>query len=252
MRPARRVLVLGGTAEARALAAAAQQAGWHCITSLAGRVSRPALPVGEVRIGGFGGPEGDGVGGLADYLAVGDFDALVDATHPFAATISAHAAAAAERTGIPLLRLQRPGWRAHPDAGRWTWADGADAAVAAGAEAARPLLTTGRQTITDFLAWSAKAVTVRVVDPPQLDLPPAWRVIRSRGPYGYAAERALLTELASDLLVTKDSGGAHTAAKLDVARDLGIGVVVIARPASVPGVTEVATVEFALGWLTDR
>ena len=167
---------------------------------------------------------------------------MVDATHPFAATISANAVAAAARTGTPLLRLQRPGWRDHPDATSWTWVDSADEAVAAGTESRRPFLTTGRQSLDRFLPWADREVTVRVVDPPSFPLPDRWRLIRSRGPYGYADELALMREAGSDLLVTKDSGGTHTAAKLDAARDLGMGVVVIRRPAPPPGVPQVATV----------
>ena len=121
-----RLLVLGGTDEARRLAAAlAGRDGIHLVSSLAGRVHNPKLPVGEVHEGGFGGPEG-----LAAWLAERRIDVVVDATHPFAATISAHAAAATGRAGVPLLRLARPGWRDHPDADRWRWVADVDAAYA--------------------------------------------------------------------------------------------------------------------------
>ena len=240
------VLILGGTAEARALAALLVGTGRRVISSLAGRVRNPALPVGEVRVGGFSTSTLSGVDGLAAYLVEHRIGAVVDATHPFAATISANAAAAAEKTGTPLLRLQRPGWRTHPDADRWTWVASVDAAVAAGAESERPFVTTGRQSLDRFLVWADKDATVRVVDPPDVPLPQRWRLIRSRGPYAYAAERALLAETASDLLVTKDSGGTHTAAKLDAARDLGITVIVVSRPADPPGAMPVGTVEAAV------
>ena len=245
------VLVLGGTAEARALAAALVAADRPVISALAGRVRDPALPPGEVRVGGFSTDHLDGVAGLGTFLLGRHIAAVVDATHPFAARISANAATAVRRTGTPLLRLQRPSWKDHPDASRWTWVDSVAQAVAAGAAEERPFLTTGRQSLASFGAWADKDVTVRVVDPPEFALPPRWRLHRSRGPYAYADERTLMTELAPDLLVTKDSGGSHTAAKLDAARDLGIGVVVIARPAGPVGVPGVTGVDEALAWLAD-
>jgi len=239
------VLILGGTAEARELAAALVEAGRPVVSSLAGRVSDPALPRGEVRVGGFGGPAG-----LAAYLAQRRITAMVDATHPFAAQISAHAAAAAARTGLPLLRLQRPGWGTHPRAASWLWADDLEhARELAEPLTVRPLLTTGRQSLATFLAWADRDVVARVVDPPAFALPERWLLVRSRGPYPYADEQRLLRELGVDLLVTKDSGGPATAAKLDVAADLGLPVVVVRRPAAPPGVAQVGTPVEALRWL---
>ncbi|MFT4163608.1 MAG: cobalt-precorrin-6A reductase [Microlunatus sp.] len=241
-RPSGRVLILGGTAEARALASELVARGCAVVSSLAGRVRDPALPVGEVRIGGFSTASLDGIGGLAAYLVEQHITAVVDATHPFAATISTNAVAARGRTGTPLIRLQRPGWRTHPDADRWLWVDSVDDAVEAGGAYARPFLTTGRQSLSVFAAgWAEKDVTARVVDPPEFVLPSRWQLIRSRGPYAYADEHALMKAAGTDLLVTKDSGGTHTAAKLDAARDLGIQVLVIARPAVIGDVTEVST-----------
>ena len=237
------VLVLGGTGEARALAARLVELGVDVVSSLAGRVSAPALPVGRVRVGGFGGGAG-----LATFLVERRVVAVVDATHPFAATISANAAAACARTRTPLVRLARPGWSDHPDAGRWTWVD--DVAGALRVPGARPFLTTGRQSLADFLPWADRAVLARVVDPPDLDLPPAWRLLRSRGPYDLAGERALLRDHRADLLVTKDSGGALTAAKLDAARDLGVGVVVVRRPPGAPADAVVRDVAAAVARLT--
>jgi precorrin-6A/cobalt-precorrin-6A reductase len=238
------VLLLGGTGEARALAGLLVDDGVDVLSSLAGRVSRPALPVGRVRVGGFG-----GVDGLAVFLVEHRVTAVVDATHPFAATISANAAQACSRTSTPLLRLARPGWANHPDAGRWTWVDSvADATAIAGE---RPVLTTGRQALHAFLPWADRAVLARVVDPPELELPAAWRLVRSRGPYDLASERSLLRDHRADLLVTKDSGGSLTVAKLDAARELDVPVVVVRRPPVTAGVTEVPDVGSAARWLAD-
>jgi precorrin-6A/cobalt-precorrin-6A reductase len=243
------ILILGGTAEARTLAAVLTDAGRPVVSSLAGRVRDPALPVGAVRIGGFSTAAFDGVAGLAAYLTEHRIQAVVDATHPFAATISANAVAATRRTGTPLLRLQRSGWGEHRDAARWTWVESAEQAVVVGDAFERPFLTTGRQSLQTFLGWADKIVTVRVVDPPSFALPERWQLIRSRGPYPYADERALMSEQRTDLLVTKDSGGQHTAAKLDAARDLGVEVVVIARPATHAEVVQAHGVAEVLAWL---
>ena len=238
------VLVLGGTAEARQLAAELVAAGTDVLTSLAGRVRDPALPAGRVRVGGFG-----GVAGLAEFLRTHAISAVVDATHPFAATIGANAAAAAARTGVPLLRLERPGWSGHPRATTWTWVADTDSARAAADAYARPFLTTGRQSLKTFLPWADRSVLVRVVDPPEFPVPARWTVLTARGPYTYADERRLLVGHGTDVLLTKDSGGIHTAAKLDAAADLGIPVVVIARPPRPAGVATLAGVAEAAAWL---
>lgn len=235
------ILLLGGTAEARNLAAVLAAADVDVVSSLAGRVSQPALPVGRVRVGGFG-----GVAGLTAFLVDHRISAVVDATHPFAATISANAAQACAATQTPLLRLARPGWAEHPDADRWRWVD--DVAGALDASGGRPVLTTGRQSLPAFLAWADRAVLARVVDPPDLVLPPAWRLLRSRGPYDLAGERALLREHRADLLVTKDSGGTQTVAKLAAARELDVPVVVIRRPLAQAG-QAVADVAAAQRWV---
>jgi precorrin-6A/cobalt-precorrin-6A reductase len=236
------ILILGGTAEARQLATALVADGADVISSLAGRVSSPSLPAGRVRVGGFG-----GVDGLTDYLRREPVSAVVDATHPFAAKITKNAVQAASLTGTPLVRLERPGWREHPRSNSWTWVADAAAARAAAESASRPFLATGRQSLRDFQAWADREVLVRLVDPPAASLPRRWKIILSRGPYGYAGERKILTEHGIDAILTKDSGGTHTIAKLDAAGDLGIPVVIIARPEPAP-VPLLRTVAEAAAW----
>lgn len=225
-----RVLVLGGTAEARGLAQVLLEAGADVESSLAGRVSSPRLPVGRVRIGGFG-----GVDGLADYLREQRIEALVDATHPFATTMSAHAAQAGRQAGLDVVRLVRPGWADDPRASGWHWVpDYADAARAAERLGSRPFLTTGRQTLHHFEDWAGRPVLVRVVEPVD-EVPPAWTVIRDRGPYRVEDELDLMRRHRVDVLLTKDSGGSYTGAKLSAAGRLGVAVVVVSRPPAPPG-----------------
>lgn len=240
------VLIIGGTAEARALAADLVGAGAAVITSLAGRVQEPALPAGPVRIGGFG-----GIAGLVAFLIEQRITAVVDASHPFATQISTNVERASVEVGVPLLRLERPGWADHPAAASWTWVPDADAAAArvVAENYDRPFLTTGRQSLAAFVPLADRPVLVRVVEPPGFALPDRWTMITARGPYRLAEERALMTDHAIDVLVTKDSGGEHTVAKLDAAAELGIDVVVIARPVVPIQVETAATVDAARAWL---
>ncbi|MEU4250773.1 cobalt-precorrin-6A reductase [Amycolatopsis sp. NPDC026612] len=238
------ILILGGTGEARQLAEALNSREVRVVSSLAGRVARPRLPVGEVRVGGFGGPEG-----LARYLRENRIEAVVDATHPFAERIGANAAKAAELTETPLLRLARPGWQPGPG-DVWHWADDlADAARKLPGLGRRVFLTSGRQGLPAFAHLDDLWFLIRCVDPPEPPLPRHHELILARGPYEVAAERELLRR--ADVLVTKDSGGPQTSAKLTAARELGRPVLLIKRPAR-PGTATAETVPEAVEWVLRR
>ena len=258
--PQLRILVLGGTTEGRALAGRiavdtdvgkpgegagvgeGAGAGLHVISSLAGRTSNPLLPPGEVRIGGFG-----GTAGLLRYLYEERISAVVDATHPFAATMTGNAAAATAEAGIPLLVLRRPGWREQPG-DRWHRVPGLEAAAGLLPQlGTRILLTTGRQSIAAFAALNDLWFVSRSVEPPVPPVPRHLEVVLERGPFDLDAERELMRRHGIDVLVTKDSGG--STAKLDAARKLRVPVVMVDRPPLPPGVPVAETVAAAVEWL---
>jgi precorrin-6A/cobalt-precorrin-6A reductase len=233
------ILILGGTGEARALAARLVALGHDVTTALAGRTQTPLAPAGRLRVGAFG-----GVAGLADYLKHKGIDRLVDATHPYAARISAHAVAAAQETGVPLIRFVRPPW---PEPAGASWMPAHDIASAAAAlpTGATALLTTGHTGLEAFFARRDVTLHVRLIERPALALPPNASLILARPPFTLAGETALLRERRVTHLVTKNAGGTATAAKLEAARRLGVTVLMVARPV-LPPATEVATLAAAI------
>jgi len=241
----RRILILGGTTEARRLAE--RLAGRHDLAvtlSLAGRTANPVAQPVPVRIGGFGGAEG-----LAAHLVAERIDVLIDATHPYAAIIAANAARAAASSGVPLLGLRRPPWVAVAG-DRWTEVDDASAAVQALGDAPRRVfLALGRNDIAPFVAAPQHHYLVRSVDPvePPLRVPRA-SYVTERGPFKQADDRALLTAHGIEIVVCKNSGGAATYGKIAAARILGLTVIMLRRPA-LPAVPAVETIEDALAWI---
>ncbi len=241
----KRLLILGGTADAAALAARAVEFdGLTVINSLAGRTRSPAPLQGETRVGGFGGADG-----LAAYLREQRIDLVVDATHPFADRISDNAAGACAATGIARLRLDRPPWQAEPGD---RWVEAADLAAAA-AKLPRlgrhAFLAVGGNRLDHFAGLDMEML-VRVIDPPPS--PPAnATVLQGRGPFDVSEELALLREHRIDVVVSRNSGGAGAFAKIEAARQLGLPVLMIRRPAPPPGPTA-ASVADALAWVTAR
>src|SRR5271155_618352 len=224
-----RLLILGGTSEAAELArVAAARFGdaLEVTTSLAGRTERPRPVVGDVRIGGFGGPAG-----LAAYLTEQGIGRLIDATHPFATRISAAAHLACEQAGVPRLVLRRPPWRRH-SLDRWIEGDGNTAAAAiVDRTGRRAWLTVGARQNPAFRGAPAVPFLVRLVDPPRQPLPlHSYDVIVGRGPFSLAEERSHIERHAIDVLVCKASGGAATEAKIIAARERGLPVIMVRRP----------------------
>jgi precorrin-6A/cobalt-precorrin-6A reductase len=241
---AHRVLLLAGTTEARLLARRLVDADVDVVVSFAGRTTKTASVPGEHRSGGFGGADG-----LAAYIAQHAIAAVVCATHPFAARMPFNAAAACASVDRPLARLLRPEWVA--EAGdRWIDVDDLDHAAAALGDlgARRVLLTTGRQELAPFAQLDDIEFTVRSIEPADLGAFRQAATILERGPFTVESERALLTARSIDAVVSKNSGGSATAAKLVAARQLGVPVVMVRRPAC-PAVHTVSTVDEVLDWL---
>ena len=241
----RRLLILGGTAEAVTLSARASRLpGLRVITSLAGRTRAPTLPEGELRVGGFG-----GVDGLADYLATETIDLVVDATHPFATQISRHAAQACARQGVPRLLLARPPWTREAGDHWLEVADEAEAAARLPDLGQRVFLALGRQNLAAFAGLPEVWFLVRLIEPLEAPLPLAnYEAIAGRGPFPVEDERTLLEAHRIDCLVCRDSGGAATYGKIAAARASALPVVMVRRP-PVPEGECVTDVERAVDWI---
>ncbi len=239
------VLLLGGTLEARVLAeriAATPQI--KGVVSLAGRTSAPLPQALPLRVGGFG-----GANGLADYLKRQGVTHVIDATHPFAAQMSINAREACARTGAPLLRLTRAPWPAVAGDDWIEAADAADAAQALGLRARRVFLTIGRQGVAAFRCAPQHHYLLRVIEPPaEADLPPDCTVVADRGPFTFETETALMRARAIEIIVSKNSGGALTYAKIEAARALGLPVVMIAPP-MIDGVRVTHDLDAAMAFL---
>lgn len=242
------VLILGGTTEAYDLAAALVAHGVsRVVTSFAGRTKSPRLPAGEWRSGGFGGAEG-----LGEYLRAERFDAVIDATHPFAAAMAFNAAEACARENTALLRLEREAWRPGPG-DRWIEVDTLeDAAAILRREAKRVLMAVGRQELAPFVSLDDIWFLIRSVEAPEpMPAFKQFELLLSRGPFDVAGERALLRDKRIDMIVCKNSGGTATQAKLIAARELGIPVAMKRRPPR-PDLPVAYTIAEAMAWLKLR
>lgn len=224
-----RVLLLGGTLEAKQLVEPLVSGGIELVYSIAGKVRKPELPC-EVLVGGF-----SRHGGMAAYVNAAGIDAILDATHPYAVAISQAANVAAEACGIPCWRFLRPGWQWQAG-DHWQEVAGFDEALPAIGQARVPLLTLGQLDPAQLAALAATAEKtgqrplLRTAVPPAEPLPPSITLIQAIGPFAREAERQLLLDHGVDLIVCKNSGGEATYAKLAAARELAIPVVMLARP----------------------
>lgn len=243
-----RVLILGGTTEGRALGMAISEAqpDLDIITSLAGATTKaPDLP-GQIRVGGFG-----GVAGLVEYLKSHDIGRVIDATHPFAATITDHAVQACHKAGVAYLRLDRPQWQVPQDTDVIFVPDADEAARLVARTSSSAFLTIGRKDLNAFQGLGKVKLLVRAIEPPDEDLDlGAATYILARPPFTLSGEVALMREHGVDTLVTKASGGDATRAKLDAAAQVAARIVLIRRPPP-PDAKCVFSVEEALAWIVE-
>jgi precorrin-6A/cobalt-precorrin-6A reductase len=244
-----KVLILGGTKDARVLAGLCVDTlgpNTDVITSLAGRTKSPQAIAGTVRVGGFGGADG-----LGSYIQDKSISVLVDATHPFANTISKSAALAARNTGTPYVMIERPRW-ALPTGIRVTWVSSLEAAVTALRELAAKsvFITTGINGLDVFSALEDTQFVIRQIEDHE-GPPPVTHaeIVVQKPPFDLDQERETMTAHNIDALVTKESGGGATEAKLEAASELGIPVVMIERPALPAGET-VSSPQSALDWIS--
>ena len=220
----RKILILGGTGDALKLAKVLIATGYDVITSLAGVTQAPRLPEGHIRRGGFGGADG-----MADYLMSEGIAAVVDATHPYAAQISRHAAQAAKACGLYYARIERPAWREEPG-DRWIHVATVADAVSALPSGARALATIGRKEIAGFFAREDISGVARMIERPAVDVPSRWTLVLARPPFALPEELKLIEDHSITHLVAKNSGGDETRAKIIAAREKAIPVIMIARP----------------------
>jgi precorrin-6A/cobalt-precorrin-6A reductase len=240
----RRVLILGGSAEARRLAALLVQQGYDVTTSLAGRTSSPLLPQGKLKVGGFGGSEG-----LARFIRSERIQIVADATHPFAVQISAHGFDAARACGIYYARLERPAWQ--PEIGdNWTMAGTMADAARMLPQGTRAFLTIGRKQIAAFTLRADLSGLIRTIEPPDEPISGNWIVLLRRPPFSIEDELSLMRQHRIGVLVTKNAGGEQTAAKLVAARELRLQVMMIERP--VKPVAPTAATPEEMAQLIDR
>lgn len=237
-----RILILGGTEEARQLADALVGMGHEVMTSFAGKTSDPVLPQGETRFGGFGGARG-----LSDYLLNNAIQRLVDATHPYSVQMATNAVEAAKFANVPLVRLTRPAWK-EPHYAFWHHVQNTQDAAAGLSAGARVLLTIGHKGLEPFMARSDCSFIVRSIEPPARSLPVHMQSLIARPPFFVGGETELMQEEGITHLITKNSGGVQTEAKLKAAQQLRVAVVMIARP-RLPEAHEAPTVGRALAAL---
>jgi len=243
----KKILILGGTGDAVKLAAKlATISEIEVISSLAGRTKKPAALVGQVRIGGFGGAEG-----LANYLQQNSIDILIDATHPCAGQITHNGAIASHIANIPHLMLVRPQWE-RVTGDEWIEVESVEAASKAIPKSVnRIFITSGRQQLEPFLqrsqVYPETWYLMRSIDPPEIELPNS-KMLLDRGPFSLDQERKLLRDYQIQAIVSKNSGGDATYAKIIAARELGIPIVMVQRPARAEG-EKVTSIEEAIAWL---
>lgn len=237
-----RILILGGTAEARELAERLIGMGHDPVTSLAGRTRDPIRPPGALRVGKFG-----GIPGLVGYLKASGIDRLVDATHPYAGLISINAVGASNAAGVPLVRYMRPPW-IEPAGANWVHVSDLAAAARVLPTNAQVLVTTGAENLDALVRRDDCEFVVRLIEKPDTPLPRHAKLLIARPPYTVASETALMREEQITHLVTKNSGGWQTHAKLDAAKALGVTVLMVSRPAYPPA-REVGTIDDAIAAL---
>jgi precorrin-6A/cobalt-precorrin-6A reductase len=239
-----RILILGGTTEASDLARLLTHDGrFEATLSLAGRTQSPKPQPLPTRIGGFG-----GIAGLETWLQQHDIAAVIDATHPYAAQISAHAVAACDALSIPLATILRAPWT-REDGDNWIDVDAPDAAaLALGSRPVHVFLSIGRQELEAFATAPQHHYIARTIDPPDVMLPPDILFVHDRGPFDVATEEAFLARERIEIVVSKNSGGTATYSKIVASRSLRIPVVMISRPHKPHGIA-LDSPNAAMRWL---